>query len=402
VSNPKKKMSNDWNPQQNQLNEAIAMIQALRDPTRSDHNLAYNTLNCNIKNPDFAVIMLEIFSSQVEAMITPDLRQLSGLIIKNFVFPHLTSLPVEIQELFKKKTIFALNDSITDIRNTAAILIGKISVSFPISTWSGMLQEIITFLDVSVYEKFPTLIDGCMTAVQQICEDSSYKLCLDEVNKPLEHLVPKLIQFLVCNDASIRLKSLKAYNSLLFLLDPSQDNSYINNNNNINNNQVGNNLYTEDVFTNDDNNMSIIQNKCQNLNFNNTSTTNTTKQQLISKTTIQSTYGNASTPLILNMSLFIQNLAFLSSDTNSEIRASICESFTTLANIDISILSSFFDDVCVFMLQAILDVEEKVGIEACEFWLVLLSRSESKKTMFKFLKNLIENLIERFIFVLLL
>lgn len=58
--------------------------------------------------------------------LSADLRQLAGLIIKNYTFPHLPRLGTTVQQLLKQEMLHALSDVQVDIRNTAGILIGKI------------------------------------------------------------------------------------------------------------------------------------------------------------------------------------------------------------------------------------------------------------------------------------
>eukprot|EP01032_Pedospumella_encystans_P008669 gene8669-10262_t len=89
----------DYIPQQEELVNSFHLLQALRDPTRSDHGRALASLDEHVANPSFVLVMMHVFSAgaQYQAQgLTTDLRQLAGLIIKNYVFKHLAILPVNV------------------------------------------------------------------------------------------------------------------------------------------------------------------------------------------------------------------------------------------------------------------------------------------------------------------
>jgi hypothetical protein len=226
------------NINENELRIAIALLQALRDPRRSDHVIALRSLDTNTLQPSFILHILHIFAhgSKYDASygISTDIRQLAGLIIKNYVFPHLTGLSSDLQQYIKKELMNILCDPLSDLRKTAAILIGKISESFFISFWLDMLPIIIDNLTIESATNNSYLFDGCLHAIHRICEDSSVKLSLSSSEndslsstatvptgfKPLDILVPRLLILLQqCNDSSVKIRCLESYNCLLYLLE---------------------------------------------------------------------------------------------------------------------------------------------------------------------------------------
>lgn len=84
------------------------MLQALRDPTRSDHSHAVASLDEHVANPSFVLIMMHVFVSGARYQqqgLTSDLRQLAGLVIKNYVFPHLTMQSADVQAYLKRDIV---------------------------------------------------------------------------------------------------------------------------------------------------------------------------------------------------------------------------------------------------------------------------------------------------------
>lgn len=70
------------------------MLQALRDPTRPDHAMAMQSLENYVLVPAFIYHILHIFVQGEKYQIPPDLRQLAGFVVKNYVFAKLHLIQV--------------------------------------------------------------------------------------------------------------------------------------------------------------------------------------------------------------------------------------------------------------------------------------------------------------------
>mmetsp|Transcript_19376 Transcript_19376/g.20998 ORF Transcript_19376/g.20998 Transcript_19376/m.20998 type:complete len:1025 (+) Transcript_19376:149-3223(+) len=352
------------------LQTAIHLLQALRDPTRPDHTSALHSLETNVFQPSFVVHILHIFSSgggyDASFAITPDIRQLAGLIIKNYVFPYFMQFPADLQHLVKTELLHILHDPISDLRKTAAILLGKISESFMLDFWIDLLPHILDHLSTENYTQRPASFDGCLHAIHRICEDSSVKLSMEGKVRPLDVMIPKFLNLLTCiNDSAVRVRVLESYNCLLYLLEGP------------NSIQVGglrsrNTSYDSNVDTN-----SVSSNSAKN------------------KEALNSSAANASSPIFLNMPQFIETLARLSSDGHAPLRKCVCQSITIIACLQISVLEAYFSNICEFMLTSLMDSQEEVAMESCEFWNALLQSPDTKRAILPYLKRLIEHLITR-------
>jgi hypothetical protein len=88
--------------------ESIRMLQALRDPTRVDHPHAVASLDQHVTNPSFAVIMMHVFVAGAQYQqqgLSSDLRQLAGLVVKNYVFPNLARQTPDVQAHLKRDIV---------------------------------------------------------------------------------------------------------------------------------------------------------------------------------------------------------------------------------------------------------------------------------------------------------
>lgn len=147
-------------------------------------------------------------------------RQLSGFIIKNYVFPNLSRLSGDIQRVILRELAFCLQDNEAEIRKTSSILIGRISESYMYSVWEHLFSELLNLLD----SQNRNAIDGALNAIQRICEDSCEKLNM-ETSRPLDNLIPKLLNFFQSSESSFRLKALSSMNSFIFLIPSNEMNS---------------------------------------------------------------------------------------------------------------------------------------------------------------------------------
>ncbi len=157
--------------------------------------------------------ILYVFCHGGSLQISSDIRQLGGIIVKNYVFPLLSKLDPLAQHYTKTEIICALKDSNNDIRHTASILIGRLSEAYPFDAWRDIFEQLMSFLQAND----PILLDGALSAIQLICEDSCEKLSMETKNRPLDRLIPLLIHLFSAPSVSIRVKAISSVNSFIFL-----------------------------------------------------------------------------------------------------------------------------------------------------------------------------------------
>ena len=357
-----------FEPNPQDLQQALALLEALRDPRRSDHVLALQSLTHNITSNVFILHMMFIFvhgqvaaSGGVNTATQPldiNLRQLAGFIIKNYVFANLLQLTQEVQAYIKYELVKVLHDPCLDLRNTGAILLSKFTQCFPIEAWIDLLPPIIHYLDPQYLQVQPYSLDGCLQAMKRICEDSAMKLAMDHTIRPIEALLPKLLQLFHSPEATVRLRALESYNCLLYLLENSDS------------------MPVANDYRSGSPNVS------------------------------QSVAANVNHPLIMHMNTFISSLSALASDPEPKVRKVICSSLTTITCLHIALLEPFFKGICDFMsMTTLMDSNEDVAIESCEFWIAMLQhinnqggihhQSPHRQLLTTYLPIVIPNLITR-------
>jgi len=138
-------------------------------------------------------------------------RSLSGLILKNNVRAHLHQFPSEVTEFIKAECLNSVGDSSPLIRATVGILITTIASKGELTNWQDLLPKLCTLLDSNDVHA----CEGAFGALQKICEDSSEVLDSDALNRPLNILIPKFLQFFTHNSPKIRSHAIACVNQFI-------------------------------------------------------------------------------------------------------------------------------------------------------------------------------------------
>lgn len=143
-------------------------------------------------------------------------RSLSGLILKNNVKTHYSNLMPCVTDFIKSECLQAVGDPSPLIRATVGILITTIASKGKLTTWPELLPALCGMLDSQDYN----ICEGAFGALQKICEDSAETLDNDGVNRPLDILIPKFLQFFNHSSSKIRSYAIGCVNQ--FIVQRSQ------------------------------------------------------------------------------------------------------------------------------------------------------------------------------------
>lgn len=105
----------------------------------------------------------------------------------------------------------ALGDPSPLIRATVGILITTIANKGGILNWPELLPTLCDMLDSQEY----SICEGAFGALQKICEDSAEVLDSNELNRPLNILIPKFLQFFRHTSPKIRSHAIACINQFI-------------------------------------------------------------------------------------------------------------------------------------------------------------------------------------------
>jgi len=136
---------------------------------------------------------------------------LSGLILKNSLRTHWHEFPREVTEYVKSECLNSVADPHALIRATSGILITTIASKGELSNWPELLPRLCMMLEAEDYNS----CEGAFGALQKICEDLAEVLDSDVINKPLNFLIPKFLQFFKHNSPKIRSHAIACVNQFI-------------------------------------------------------------------------------------------------------------------------------------------------------------------------------------------
>jgi transportin-1 len=112
----------------------------------------------------------------------------------------LHQFPAEVTDFIKSECLNSIGDRSPLIRATIGILITTIATKGELTNWSDLLPRLCHLLDSDDYN----VCEGAFGALQKICEDSGEILDADNLNRPLNFMIPKFLQFFKHTSPKIR------------------------------------------------------------------------------------------------------------------------------------------------------------------------------------------------------
>ncbi|KAF4521802.1 hypothetical protein B566_EDAN011387 [Ephemera danica] len=115
------------------------------------------------------------------------------------------------QRAVQQECLSAVGDPSPLIRATVGILITTIASKGELTQWPSLLPALCQMLDSHDYN----VCEGSFGALQKICEDSAELLDSDALNRPLNVLIPKFLQFFQHNSPKIRSHAIACVNQFI-------------------------------------------------------------------------------------------------------------------------------------------------------------------------------------------
>ncbi|XP_054718552.1 transportin-1-like isoform X2 [Uloborus diversus] len=198
-----------WQPQEEGLREILKLLKESQSPDTATQRAVQQKLEELNKYPDFnnyLIFVLTKLTSEDEPT-----RSLSGLILKNNVKAHFHQFPPEVTEFIKSECLNSVGDPSPLIRATIGILITTIASKGELTNWVDLLPRLCHLLDSEDYN----VCEGSFGALQKICEDSAEFLDSDALNRPLNILIPKFLQFFRHTSPKIRSHAIACVNQFI-------------------------------------------------------------------------------------------------------------------------------------------------------------------------------------------
>ncbi|KAF4044786.1 HEAT-like repeat [Phytophthora infestans] len=209
-------MSDTWQPQPALLNEVVALLQAYMVPNNQVQRESYQRLQQFQKNLEFNLYLVHLLCS---AQAEPNVRQLAGLLLKRNIKARdasavLTPTEAEILAVIRAQTLRILADPLSPIRNAAGSIVTTFVSQY---TFLDEWPELMPALHALLEQQDENALAGAFGALVKICEDSAAKL-ENSPSRPLNVLVPKLLQYFHHQNANFRRDALECLNNVLIYM----------------------------------------------------------------------------------------------------------------------------------------------------------------------------------------
>ncbi|XP_075594282.1 transportin-2 isoform X2 [Balearica regulorum gibbericeps] len=204
----------DWQPDEQGLQQVLQLLKDSQSPNTATQRVVQDKLKQLNQFPDFNNYLIFVLT-RLKSEDEPT-RSLSGLILKNNVKAHYQSFPQPVAEFIKQECLNNIGDASSLIRATIGILITTIASKGELQMWPELLPQLCNLLNSEDYNT----CEGAFGALQKICEDSSELLDSDALNRPLNVMIPKFLQFFKHCSPKIRSHAIACVNQ--FIMDRAQ------------------------------------------------------------------------------------------------------------------------------------------------------------------------------------
>ncbi|CAG9581671.1 unnamed protein product [Danaus chrysippus] len=199
-------MKMEWKPEQEGLRQILTLLKESQSPDTATQRAVQQKLEELNKYPDFNNYLIFVLTKLVSE--EEPTRSLSGLILKNNVKARYNSFLPEVAEFIKRECLSAVGDPSPLIRATVGIIITTIASKGELTSWPELLPALCQMLDSQDYN----VCEGAFGALQKICEDTAELLDSDALNRPLNVLIPKFLQFFRHSSPKIRCHAIACVN----------------------------------------------------------------------------------------------------------------------------------------------------------------------------------------------
>uniref|UniRef100_A0A672R6X0 Transportin-1 n=1 Tax=Sinocyclocheilus grahami TaxID=75366 RepID=A0A672R6X0_SINGR len=199
----------EWQPDEHGLQQVLHLLKDSQSPNTATQRAVQEKLEQLNQFPDFNNYLIFVLT-RLKTEDEPT-RSLSGLILKNNVKVHYQNFPPAVAHFIKQECLNNIGDPSPLIRATIGILITTISTKEELQTWPELLPQLCNMLDSEDYN----ICEGSFGALQKICEDSSELLDSDALNRPLNIMIPKFLQFFKHCSPKIRSHAVACVNQFI-------------------------------------------------------------------------------------------------------------------------------------------------------------------------------------------
>ncbi|KAJ3339678.1 hypothetical protein HDU93_007904 [Gonapodya sp. JEL0774] len=207
-------MAAPWQPQPEGLQQLCRLLADSAALNKDLRDRAQQQLDAFNQIPDYNNYLIYILTQLANE--NPSTRAIAGLLVKNNIRNHWERISSPSLEYVKSCVVAGLADPQNTIRSTSGTIITTIISRGGIQTWPTILPNLMQMLS----HPEPNVVEGAFGALQKVCEDNAKQLDSEEAGRPLNHMIPRFMEFFGHQNAKIRVHAISCVNQ--FILSRSQ------------------------------------------------------------------------------------------------------------------------------------------------------------------------------------
>lgn len=168
------------------------------------------------KIPDYNNYLIYIFSKLEATEQNAQIRVSAGLQLKNNILQYYEKFQPSVKRFIQMQVLDCLGDESSNVRITAGGIISAIVKKGKLKDWPNLIETLVNALSRS--DTPPRFIDGILSSVSMICEDSACDMCnsTDPQSEPVANiLIPLLLKYLSHELSQFRYQALRSLNQFI-------------------------------------------------------------------------------------------------------------------------------------------------------------------------------------------
>ncbi|CAG5094261.1 Oidioi.mRNA.OKI2018_I69.XSR.g13398.t1.cds [Oikopleura dioica] len=206
-----------WTPNDNDLRAILDLLHNSQSSDNEVHRQVQQRLQELNNYPDFHNYLAIILSASLDPLRTESetTRSLAGLILKNNIRQYFNVMNPQVMmqrlHFIKSEVIKAVSDPSQLIRATGSIVVTTLASKVGLQYWPELFPCLHQMLDTGRDE----CIDGAFSTFVKLCEDCQDQLDQEEMEPVLNNLIETFLRYCGFQNAKIRSQSVNCINHFI-------------------------------------------------------------------------------------------------------------------------------------------------------------------------------------------
>lgn len=212
-------MATPWSPQPDGLAELVDLFRQSTSTERDVQRRIAQRLDAISQIPDYVNYLVLVFVRMDQEEVST--RSVAGLLAKNHLYFNYQRISPESLEYVKGMVLPALSFPDSVLRNVATQLVSVLMQVVRPGNWVEALSKLTQAMESTNMDE----AEAALSTLAKISEDIPEELDGCEINgvRPLDVLIPKMLQATAHGDARIRVHALNALNQYIQIGSPSMN-----------------------------------------------------------------------------------------------------------------------------------------------------------------------------------